>query len=85
MKTVAREETTSSGGDGHKTGRYDEAALAFDDEGVLDGPTFETYSLPSDAAILATLPVEGGIEVAMPTTADWGAPSGASDETTPSR
>jgi serine/threonine protein kinase len=68
VKTVAREETTSSSRQGHRTGRYDEAALAFDDEGVLDGPTFETYSLPSDAAILATLPVEGPTEVAMPTT-----------------
>jgi serine/threonine-protein kinase len=64
VKTIAREESTSQ--EGHKTGNYDEAALAFDDEGVLDGPTFETYSLPSDAAILATLPVEGTIEVAMP-------------------
>jgi serine/threonine protein kinase len=66
VKTIAREESTSQGGEGHKTGRYDEAALAFDDEGVLDGPTFETYSLPSDAAILATLPIDGAIEVAMP-------------------
>jgi serine/threonine-protein kinase len=66
---TALDETTSNSGEGregHKTGRYDEAALAFDEEGALDGPTFETYSLPSDAAILATLPIDGAIEVAMP-------------------
>jgi serine/threonine protein kinase len=64
------DESTSNSGHRHKTGRYDEAALAFDDEGILDGPTFETYSLPSDAAILATLPVEGTIEVAMPASSE---------------
>jgi len=69
VKTVARGEDTTSNSDegsGHKTGNYGEAALAFDDDGAIDGPTFETYSLPSDAAILATLPVEGPLEVAMP-------------------
>ncbi|HEY2509606.1 MAG TPA: serine/threonine-protein kinase [Polyangiaceae bacterium] len=72
VKTLARgdESTSHSGsgsGDGHRiTSEYGEAALAFDDEGVLDGPTFETYSLPSDAAILATLPIEGPLELAMP-------------------
>jgi serine/threonine protein kinase len=66
LKSVAREDSSSKDGDA-RTGRYEEAALAFDDEGVLDGPTFETYSLPSDAAILATLPLDGPIvEVAMP-------------------
>jgi len=68
LKSVAREDSSSKNNDGEaNTGRYEEAALAFDDEGVLDGPTFETYSLPSDAAILATLPIDGPIvEVAMP-------------------
>ena len=82
VKTIARDEATSRSKSGseedaedrHKTGNYEEAALAFDNEGVLDGPTFETYSLPSDAAILATLPVEGAIEVAMPVPSA-GAPS----------
>ncbi|MGO9712612.1 MAG: serine/threonine-protein kinase, partial [Polyangiaceae bacterium] len=58
--------SSTNSADGRKTGNYEEAALAFDDEGPLDGPTFETYSLPSDAAIRATLPVDGAIEVAMP-------------------
>ncbi len=70
VKSLAREreDGSSKDRDGEaNTGRYEEAALTFDDEGVLDGPTFETYSLPSDAAILATLPVDGPIlEVAMP-------------------
>jgi hypothetical protein len=70
VKSLAREreDGSSKDRDGEaNTGRYEEAALTFDDEGVLDGPTFETYSLPSDAAILATLPVDGPVlEVAMP-------------------
>ena len=84
-KTVAREETTSpsdDGGEGHKTGKYDEAALAFDNDagpGVLDGPTVETYSLPSSAAILATLPVEGRLEVAMPGTSSAPPPAAVFD------
>ena len=50
----------------HHTSRYEEVALAFTDDGVLDGPTVEAYSLPSDAAILATLPIEGEVSVSMP-------------------
>ena len=75
VKTLARDDSPSRSDEGggrdevHRTGRYEEAALAFDSEGVLDAPTFETYSLPSDAAILATLPVDGMLEVAMPQTA----------------
>jgi hypothetical protein len=66
VESIAREDPSSRDGE-VRTGRYEEAALAYDDEGVLDGPTFETYSLPSDAAILATLPVDGPIvEVSMP-------------------
>jgi serine/threonine protein kinase len=71
----ARDDSDSRDREGEGTSRYEEAALAFDDEGVLDGPTFETYSLPSDAAILATLPVDGPLEVAMPPRGDaLGAP-----------
>jgi serine/threonine-protein kinase len=66
VEGLAREDP-SSGDAEVRTGRYEEAALAYDDDGVLDSPTFETYSLPSDAAILATLPVDGPIvEVSMP-------------------
>jgi serine/threonine-protein kinase len=66
VEGLAREDP-SSGDAEVRTGRYEEAALAYDDDGVLDGPTFETYSLPSDAAILATLPIDGPIvEVSMP-------------------
>jgi serine/threonine-protein kinase len=30
--------------------RYEEAALAFDEDGSLDGPTFEAHALPGDGA-----------------------------------
>jgi serine/threonine-protein kinase len=65
VKTVARD-TSSKRGDAPATDEYGEAALAFDDEAALDGPTVETYSLPSDAAIFATLPIDGPLHVDMP-------------------
>jgi serine/threonine protein kinase len=69
LKTVTRdgrEDPSTRDGDGEgNTSRYEEVALAFDEVGKIDGPTFETYSLPSDAAILATLPIEGPPEVVM--------------------
>jgi serine/threonine-protein kinase len=37
--------------------RYEEVALAFDDDVPDDGPTFEAHALPSDAALLAAQPV----------------------------
>jgi serine/threonine protein kinase len=37
--------------------RYEEAALAFDDEATPDGPTFEAHALPSDSTFLAELPL----------------------------
>ena len=86
VKTIARDESTShsdEGAEGHATGNYEEAALAFDNEGILDGPTFETYSLPSDAAILATLPVDGALEVAMPVPSAGGAASRGADSGPP--
>lgn len=77
VKSVARDDSPPESSDGeeksYKTGRYDEAALAFDSDagpGLLDAPTFETYSLPSDAAILATLPIDGAIDLAMPVASD---------------
>jgi serine/threonine protein kinase len=39
--------------------RYEEVALAFDDEPAPDGPTIEAHALPSDPAALAALPVAG--------------------------
>ncbi len=36
--------------------RYDEVALAFDDDVPSDGPTFEAHAFPSDAAALGALP-----------------------------
>jgi hypothetical protein len=67
LKTVVRDDSSARERDGDgNTSRYEEAALAFDEGGAMDGPTFETYSLPSDAAILATLPVDGVLEVSMP-------------------
>jgi serine/threonine protein kinase len=72
MKTVTRTEGSDSKSDlsrEHHTSRYEEVALAFTDDGVIDGPTVEAYSLPSDAAILATLPIEGEVSVSMPTPA----------------
>ena len=38
--------------------RYEEVALAFDEEPLVDGPTFEAHALPSDAAMLAALPLD---------------------------
>jgi serine/threonine-protein kinase len=40
-----------------QTLRYEEVALAFDEEDVPDdGPTFEAHALPSDSAVLAAMP-----------------------------
>jgi serine/threonine protein kinase len=39
-----------------QTLRYDEVALAFDEDVPSDGPTFEAHAFPSDAAALANLP-----------------------------
>jgi hypothetical protein len=41
---------------GH-TLRYEEVALAFDDEPAFDDPTFEAHALPSDPMALAAVPV----------------------------
>jgi hypothetical protein len=49
--SIARAETTL---------RYEELALAFadEDDAPADGPTIEAHALPSDAALLAALPVD---------------------------
>ncbi|HEY8089621.1 MAG TPA: serine/threonine-protein kinase [Polyangiaceae bacterium] len=47
----------SSGGRAALTLRYEEVALAFDDDAPADGPTFEAHALPSDPMVLAALPL----------------------------
>jgi hypothetical protein len=44
--------------------RYEEVALAFDDDPSPDGPTVEAHALPSDAALLAALPLAEQVHVA---------------------
>lgn len=50
-------EATHSSAPAAHTLRYEEVALAFDEEGASDGPTFEAHALPSDPAVLAALPL----------------------------
>jgi eukaryotic-like serine/threonine-protein kinase len=47
----------SSGPRSAETLRYEEVALAFDDDPPDDGPTIEAHALPSDPAILAAMPL----------------------------
>jgi hypothetical protein len=53
----AGDPTLSSGSRAAETLRYEEVALAFDEEPPEDGPTFEAHALPSNPAILAALPL----------------------------
>jgi serine/threonine protein kinase len=50
-------EADSSGARAAHTLRYEEVALAFDEEPPADGPTIEAHALPSDPAILAAMPL----------------------------
>jgi serine/threonine-protein kinase len=50
----------SSGGRAAMTLRYEEVALAFDDDAPEDGPTFEAHALPSDPAMMAAMPLARG-------------------------
>jgi hypothetical protein len=57
--------------------RYEEVALAFDDEAPTDGPTLEAHALPSDPSVLAAMPLvpeevflPEEILIAMPLTAE---------------
>jgi hypothetical protein len=59
----------SSGGRAAMTLRYEEVALAFDDDAPEDGPTFEAHALPSDPGLLAAMPVAQGDDVAGPAVA----------------
>ena len=59
MVRRASPEQTSESNMGRRvehTLRYEEVALAFDDEASPDGPTFEAHALPSDPGALAALP-----------------------------
>jgi serine/threonine protein kinase len=47
----------SSGDRVANTLRYEEVALAFDEEPPADGPTFEAHALPSDPSVLAAMPL----------------------------
>lgn len=61
-RTVKRADVDSTTGKVAHTLRYEEVALAFDEDDVsLDGPTFEAHALPSDAALLAALPVDAEV------------------------
>ena len=71
-RTVKREGTAEESSSQQRvanTLRYEEVALAFDEDDVpLDGPTFQAAALPSEAAILATLPLDDdGSLHALPT------------------
>jgi serine/threonine protein kinase len=57
VKRAAEQVSESSGGRAEHTLRYEEVALAFDDEASPDGPTFEAHALPSDSAVLIALPL----------------------------
>jgi serine/threonine protein kinase len=50
-------EADSTGGRAALTLRYEEVALAFDEDPPADGPTFEAHALPSDPAVLAAMPL----------------------------
>jgi serine/threonine protein kinase len=50
-------ERTESSDRASHTVRYEEVALAFDDEPSPDGPTFEAHALPSGAEVPGTLPL----------------------------
>jgi serine/threonine protein kinase len=80
-RTVKRagDATQSSGsGRGAHTLRYEEVALAFDDDAAdADGPTFEAHALPSDATLLAHLPLAGREEGAAAAEVSPGAPEPA--------
>jgi serine/threonine protein kinase len=77
-RTVRRvpglESGDSSGGRVAQTLRYEEVALAFDDDAPADGPTFEAHALPSDPHVLAAMPIAEEEPVASTTPASWPPP-----------
>jgi serine/threonine-protein kinase len=56
-RVSAADKTPASGAIPEHTLRYEEVALAFDDEVGADRPTVETHALPSDPSALAALPL----------------------------
>jgi hypothetical protein len=57
-KTIKRaQDGESSGGRVAHTLRYEEVALAFDDDAPPDAPTFEAHALPSDSEAPPALPL----------------------------
>jgi serine/threonine protein kinase len=73
VKRAREEGVDSTGGRVAHTLRYEEVALAFDDDAPPDGPTFEAHALPGDPAALAALPLVE--HVPMVTTAPPPSPS----------
>jgi serine/threonine protein kinase len=73
-RVAAADKTPPSGAIPEHTLRYEEVALAFDDDVGADRPTVETHALPSDPSALADLPLadtdeESGLpspDVALP-------------------
>jgi serine/threonine-protein kinase len=60
-RTAAGEGTQSSSGASGRSAhtlRYEEVALAFDDDASPDGPTFEAHALPSQSSLLAHPPAD---------------------------
>jgi serine/threonine protein kinase len=72
VKRAPDQVSESSGGRVEHTLRYEEVALAFDDEASPEGPTFEAHALPSDPAVLIALPLAG--QEPLPSTTPPAAP-----------
>jgi serine/threonine protein kinase len=61
-RVSAADKTPASGAIPEHTLRYEEVALAFDDDVGADRPTVETHALPSDPSALAALPLADAAE-----------------------
>ena len=60
-------DASSLAGRAAHTVRYEEVALAFDDEAPVDGPTLEAHALPSDPSVLTAMPrVPEELLISMP-------------------
>jgi serine/threonine protein kinase len=57
VKRAPDQGTDSSDARVEHTLRYEEVALAFDDDASPESPTFEAHALPSDPAVLTALPL----------------------------
>jgi eukaryotic-like serine/threonine-protein kinase len=64
VRRAAPGDATASSDRAPYTARYEEVALAFDDDASPDGPTFEAHALPSDAVLLAHLPLADTLQAA---------------------